>query len=247
MKTAKTRLDQLLVSLGEAPSRARAQAMIMSGDVLVDDVPVTKPGTLVGQDSTIRVRRPDHPYVSRGGIKLTAALESFGVSASGKDCLDIGASTGGFTQVLLLAGAARVFAVDAGHNQLDWRIREDPRVVVHEKTNARHLEFALIGQKVDVIVIDVSFISLEKVLPALLPFAKPGATDWVTLIKPQFEVGREMVGKGGIVVDPAALSAVVPRLTEFASSLGLERVGLIDSPITGTDGNREFLAHWKLR
>ncbi len=247
MKPEKQRLDLLLVARGLAASRQRAQALIMGGQVLVNDEPATKAGVLVPHDATVRVREPDHPYVSRGALKLSAAMKSFGVNAAGRVGLDVGASTGGFTQVLLEAGASRVFAVDAGHNQLDWKIRNDPRVTSLEKTNARHLAFEQIGQKVDVIVVDVSFISLEKVLPALVPFAEPQGTDWITLIKPQFEVGREKVGKGGIVRDAADRQEVVTRITEFCGTIGLERLGLIESPIAGTDGNQEFLAHWKLR
>lgn len=247
MKAEKQRLDQLLVSRGIAPSRQRAQALIMSGQVLVEDVPVTKAGALVPVEAQIRVRQQDHPYVSRGALKLEAALREFSVSVEGKECLDVGASTGGFTEVLLLGGASKVLAVDAGHNQLHWKIRADPRVVSYEKTNARHLEFKTLGQKLDVIVMDVSFISLEKILPALLQFSKPGETDWITLIKPQFEVGREKVGKGGIVSNPEDRLLAVGQVTEFANTIGLERLGLIDSPISGTDGNHEFLAHWKQR
>lgn len=219
----------------------------MAGNVLVDDVPATKAGQQVPEDARLRLRGQDHPYVSRGGLKLEAALRAFWIDATGRDCLDVGASTGGFTQVLLVSGARKVFAVDAGHGQMDWQIRTDPRVVVLEKTNARHLDYELLGQKVDIIVMDVSFISIEKIIPALLVFDQPGHTDWVTLIKPQFEVGRDKVGKGGIVSDEADRQAVVERITAFALAHGLERRGLIDSPIAGSDGNREFLAHWRRR
>ncbi len=221
--------------------------MIMGGQVLVEDRPASKSGELIAPDARIRVREPDHPYVSRGALKLSAALKAFGVTARNRVGLDVGASTGGFTQVLLEDGAEKVFAVDAGHNQLDWKIRSDTRVVSLEKTNARNLEWAQIGQNVDIIVIDVSFISLEKVIPALLCFAKPELTDWITLIKPQFEAGRDKVGSGGIVRDPRTRIEVVERVTEFCAKLGLDRRGLIDSPIAGTDGNHEFLAHWMLR
>jgi len=218
----------------------------MSGNVLVGDVPVTKPGQAVADDCTIRVRGEDHPYVSRAALKLVAGLDQFGISAEGRIGLDIGASTGGFTQVLLGRGATQVFAIDVGHNQMDWQIRKDARVVLFEKTNARNLDFSLVGSKVGVIVVDVSFISLVKILPALVPFSNGSETDWVTLIKPQFEVGREKVGKGGIVTSEADRQEVVARITEFAATLGLERRGLVDSPIAGTDGNRELLAWWKL-
>ncbi len=242
----KKRLDVLLVERGLAPTRQRAQGLIMSGNVLVGDVPVTKPGHAVADDSSIRVRGEEHPYVSRAALKLVAGFDQFGVSAEGRIGLDIGASTGGFTQVLLERGAARVFAIDVGHNQMDWQIRKDPRVTLFEKTNARNLEFNLIGTSVGVIVVDVSFISLVKILPALVQFSNGSETDWVTLIKPQFEVGREKVGKGGIVTSEADRQEVVARITEFAGTLGLERRGLVDSPIAGTDGNRELLAWWKL-
>jgi 23S rRNA (cytidine1920-2'-O)/16S rRNA (cytidine1409-2'-O)-methyltransferase len=236
----------LLTDLGLAPSRARAQSLILSGNVLVADVPVSKAGQLVDEEATIRIRGQDHPFVSRGGLKLQKALDEFAVRTEGRIGLDIGASTGGFTQVLLERGAVRVHAVDVGHNQMDWIIREDQRVRVLEKTNARYLEFAQIGEKVGIIVIDVSFISLDKILPALVQFAD-AETDWITLIKPQFEVGRENVGKGGIVTSEAAQLEAVDRLTQFGETLGLVRLGLIDSPIKGTQGNREFLAHWKLQ
>jgi 23S rRNA (cytidine1920-2'-O)/16S rRNA (cytidine1409-2'-O)-methyltransferase len=193
----------------------------------------------------IRIRGEDHPYVSRGGVKLASAIDAFRVPVEGRVALDVGASTGGFTHVLLLRGIKKVHAIDVGHNQLDWKIRQDPRVVVREKINARSIEFDLIGEKVDLIVIDVSFISLEKIFPALLQFAHP-ETDWITLIKPQFEVGKEHVGKGGIVTSEEARQQAVRRLEEFGKTLGLKQVALIESPITGTQGNKEFLAHWKL-
>ena len=240
----KKRIDVLLVEKGLAPSRERAQSLILSGNVLVEDQPVTKPGTSIQEDAKIRIRGEDHPYVSRGGIKLAAALDQFKISADGKVGLDVGASTGGFTHVMLLRGAIKVFAVDVGHNQLDWKIRKDPRVIVHEKVNARSMEFGIVGQTVDLIVMDLSFISLEKVLPALLQFSRAD-TDWVSLVKPQFEVGREKVGKGGIVENLEDRLEAVERVSRFAESLGLVRQGLIESPITGAQGNQEFLAHWK--
>jgi 23S rRNA (cytidine1920-2'-O)/16S rRNA (cytidine1409-2'-O)-methyltransferase len=242
----KKRVDLLLVERGLAPTRERAQGLILAGQVLVDDAPVTKPGQSIAADAQIRVRGEDHPYVSRGGVKLAAALDAFGVEVRDRVGLDIGASTGGFTNVLLLRGARQVFAVDVGHNQLDWSIRNDPRVVVHEKVNARHMELGLIGRQVDLIVVDVSFISLDKILPAALAFAH-AETDWITLIKPQFEVGKEKVGKGGIVTSDDDRQEAVERLARFGETLGLRRLGLIESPITGTQGNKEFLAHWKLQ
>jgi 23S rRNA (cytidine1920-2'-O)/16S rRNA (cytidine1409-2'-O)-methyltransferase len=243
----KKRLDILLVERGLVPTRQRAQGLIMSGNVLVADVPMTKPGQSVDEEAPIRIRGEDHPYVSRAALKLAAGLDQFEISVEGRTGLDIGASTGGFTQVLLTRGTERVFAIDVGHNQMDWQIRKDPRVKLFEKTNARSLEFGVVGTRVDIIVVDVSFISLVKILPALVQFSKGGETDWVTLIKPQFEVGRDKVGKGGIVTSDADRQEVVASITEFARTLGLERRGLIDSPIAGADGNREFLAWWKLR
>lgn len=240
----KKRIDLLLVEKGLAPTRERAQSLILAGKVLVADQPVTKPGHAIAEDAEIRVKGEDHPYVSRGGLKLAGALDAFKIAVEGRTALDIGASTGGFTHVLLLRGAKQVFAVDVGHNQMDWSIRKDPRVVVHEKVNARHMEFGLIGQKVDLIVVDVSFISLEKIFPAAQAFAHP-ETDWITLIKPQFEVGKEKVGKGGIVTSEDDRQEAVRRLVRFGETLGLKPTGLIESPITGTQGNKEFLAHWK--
>ncbi len=241
----KKRLDLLLVELGLAASRQKAQALILSGDVLVSDVPMTKAGTPVDENLSIRVRGEKSPYVSRGGIKLMAAIEQFGCSVEGRTGLDVGASTGGFTQVLLMRGAKKVHALDVGHSQLDWSIRKDPRVKVYEGKNARYAEFDWIGEKVDLIVIDVSFISLDKILGPLRVFSTP-ETDWITLIKPQFEVGKEKVGKGGIVRNESDRLDAVDRITKIAESLGFIRKGLIESPITGTNGNCEFLAYWKM-
>lgn len=240
----KKRIDLLLVERGLAPSRERSQSLILSGHVLVNDCPITKAGQQVSEDAQIRIRNQDHPYVSRGGIKLAAALDAFNVPVSGRIGLDVGASTGGFTHVLLLRGAVKVHAVDVGHSQLDWQIRSDSRVQVYEKVNARHIAFEQIGEKVDIIVIDVSFISLDKIFPALLQFSHQD-TDWVTLIKPQFEVGKDKVGKGGIVDSEEDRQEAVSRLVEFSKTVGLRHLGLIESPITGTQGNKEFLAHWK--
>lgn len=242
----KKRLDQLVLERGFAPTRERAQSLILAGKVLVNDVPQTKPGHSIQDSSVIRVKGEDHPYVSRGGLKLEAALKHFQIQVGKKIALDVGASTGGFTHVLLLNGIKKVHAIDVGHNQLDWKIRTDPRVLVQEKINARHLQFDQIGEKVEIIVIDVSFISLEKILPALIQFAT-SATDWVTLVKPQFEVGREKVGKGGIVTSESDRLEAVERLKEFGKTIGLDQLGLIESPIIGTEGNIEYLAHWKLR
>lgn len=240
----KKRIDVLLVEQGFAPSRERAQSLILAGNVLINDTPVTKSGHSVEENVKIRIRGEDHPYVSRGGIKLAAALDQFQIPVKDRVGLDVGASTGGFTHVLLLRDALRVHAVDVGHNQLDWKIRNDPRVKVYEKINARSIPFETIGEKVGVIVIDVSFISLDKILPALMPFSSP-ETDWITLIKPQFEVGKEKVGKGGIVTSEEARQETLQRLSIFGKTLGLDQRALIESPITGTQGNKEYLAHWK--
>jgi 23S rRNA (cytidine1920-2'-O)/16S rRNA (cytidine1409-2'-O)-methyltransferase len=243
-RVAKKRIDVLLVERGLVQSRERAQALILAGKVLVADAPCTKAGSSFSEDVAIRLREADHPYVSRGALKLKAALEAFQIPVKGKTAVDIGASTGGFTEILLEAGAMRVIALDVGHNQMDWKIRNDPRVECIEKVNARYLTLEIIRQKVDVAVIDVSFISLDKIFPALFPVLAEGG-DVVSLIKPQFEVGRDEVGKGGIVTSDSARKESVDRITEVAKGLGWERVGLIDSPITGTDGNIEYLAHWR--
>ncbi len=240
----KKRLDVILVERGLAQSRERAQALILAAKVLVRDVPCTKAGTAFPEDVSIRLREADHPYVSRGALKLKAALEAFGISVEGKNALDVGASTGGFTQVLLEAGALHVAAVDVGHNQMDWKIRQDPRVDCIEKVNARNLDLATIRHKVDVVSIDVSFISLEKIFPAVFSLVNLGG-DVISLIKPQFEVGREDVGSGGIVTSGSARKESIDRITNSAKVLGWKRVGLIDSPITGADGNVEYLAHWR--
>ena len=245
--SAKTqRLDLLLVERGIAVNRERAQALILSGNVLVRDQPVTKAGQKVDITAPLRLRGEDHPYVSRGALKLVGALDGFKIDPMGRIGLDVGASTGGFTEVLLLRGATRVHAVDVGHNQMAWKIRSDSRVKVYEKVNARSLPSDLLGEKVGIIVMDVSFISVTKILPALLPHAEPSA-EYVILIKPQFEVGREGVGKGGIVRDESLRMKAVEDVTHFAHSIGLDRLGLLDSPIEGTDGNREYLAWFKHR
>lgn len=243
----KRRIDLLLVERGIVPSREKAQRLLLAGEVLVNDQPVTKAGALVKTDSEIRLRNPMDHYVSRGAYKLLGALDAFQVDCTGKQGLDIGASTGGFTQVLLERGAVSVVALDVGTNQLDWKIRNDPRVRVLEKTNARHLGYADFGQFFDVIVVDVSFISLDKILPTARVLLNPTSGSLITLIKPQFEVGPENVGKGGIVTDENARNAAVERIRSFGEGIGLSFVQLINSPITGTDGNVEYLAHWKVR
>ena len=240
------RIDKLLVERGLAESRTKAQAMVMAGVVLVNEQRVAKPSEQIAPDSQIRIKHGDDPalrYVGRGGLKLEAALREFQIDARGLVCLDVGASTGGFTDCLLQHGAGEVFAIDVGHNQIDWRLRNDPRVVVKEGFNARYLEpdnFAVIF---DLVVIDVSFISVTKILPSVVPLLKPNAP-MVVLIKPQFEVGRGEVGKGGIVRDEAKRIKAVEVVHGFATELGLDLKGTIESPITGAEGNIEYLAHY---
>jgi 23S rRNA (cytidine1920-2'-O)/16S rRNA (cytidine1409-2'-O)-methyltransferase len=239
--TAKQRLDQLLVTLGLVESRAKAQALIMSGHVLVNDVPVTKAGQVVMSDAAIRLKGKDHPWVSRGGQKLAHAMEAFRLEIGGGVAIDVGASTGGFTDVLLHHGAERVYAVDVGHGQLDWKLRQDARVVVWEKTNARALDSSHVPELVDAVVCDASFISLKTVLPAALALTKPDA--WLcALIKPQFEAGREHVGKGGVIRDAAIHQAVCYDMVAWLGGLdGWTVEGVATSPITGPKGNKEFL------
>ena len=238
---ARPRADQRLVDLGLAESRTRAQALILAGKVFAGTRRVEKAGQPVPDDAALEVRGQDHPWVSRGGLKLDHALTYFGLSPAGKICLDIGASTGGFTDVLLTRGAARVHAVDVGHGQLAWKLRSDPRVAVHERVNARHLTAEAIGEPIHVLVCDASFIGLATVLPAPLALCVPGA--WaVALIKPQFEAGPELVGRGGVVRDPAVHDAVCARIRDWWGALPGWRVhGIEASPITGPEGNREFL------
>jgi 23S rRNA (cytidine1920-2'-O)/16S rRNA (cytidine1409-2'-O)-methyltransferase len=241
-KIEKKRIDRLLVDRGLVESRERGHALILAGQILVNGQKQDKAGALVPEDAEIRILGEVLPYVSRGGLKLAAALKEFGLSADGKIALDVGASTGGFTDCLLQHGAKKVYAVDVGYGQMAWKIRQDPRVTTIERVNIRAIEPALVPEPVDIAVIDVSFISLEKVIHSILQFLRPGA-ELVALIKPQFEVGREQVGKGGIVRDEAARNAAVTRITEFIGSLGFEVKGVIPSPITGQDGNVEFLIH----
>ena len=245
-RATKSRLDQLLVETGQFDSRAKAQAAVMAGLVFVKGQRVDKPGQQVAADAAIEVKGKAHPYVSRGGLKLAKAIEHFGIDCAGKLGLDVGASTGGFTDVLLRAGAAKVYAVDVGHNQLAWSLRSDPRVVVMEKTNARHLTRELVPEPVDLVVCDASFIGLETVLPAAMALAAPGA--WlVALIKPQFEVGPDRVGKGGIVRDPALHQEVCDRIARWlAAQPDWSVAGIQPSPIEGADGNREFLIAGRL-
>ena len=238
----KIRLDRLLVAHGFVKSRERGHALILAGQVLVNGQKQDKAGALVPEDAGIRILGEVLPYVSRGGLKLEGALKGFKISVEGKTALDVGASTGGFTDCLLQHGAKKVYAVDVGYGQLAWKLRQDPRVITIERVNIRDIASSLIPEPIDIAVIDVSFISLEKVIPSILKFLKPDS-EIIALIKPQFEVGREQVGKGGIVRDEAARSAAVDRVTDFIRGSGFEVKGVIPSPITGQEGNVEFLIH----
>jgi 23S rRNA (cytidine1920-2'-O)/16S rRNA (cytidine1409-2'-O)-methyltransferase len=242
----KVRLDVVLVDLGLAPSRERARALILAGQVTVSGQVVSKAGAPVAADARVELVTPDHPYVGRGGVKLAHALDTFAIDPQGRRALDVGASTGGFTDVLLRRGAASVIALDVGRGQLDWRLRTDPRVLVHEGVNARALTADDVPHAVSLVTIDVAFISLRHILPALPPFLDPGA-DIVALVKPQFEAGREEVGKHGIVSDPAVHEAVIARVTEAAAACGLARVAMTPSVITGATGNQEFFLHLRQR
>jgi len=230
----------LLVSRGLAESRTRAQALIMAGVVFSGEKKLGKAGDLLFDDAPLEVRGKDHPWVSRGGIKLDHALAHFAFDVTGAVALDVGSSTGGFTDVLLSRGAAKVYAVDVGTNQLAWKLRQDPRVIVHEQTNARSLDGRIVPEPVDVVVCDASFISLAKVLEAPLKLAKPAAA-LVALIKPQFEAGRSEVGKGGVVRDPAVHERVCAEVQEWVEAQGWRVLGIVPSPITGPEGNIEFL------
>ena len=237
----KIRLDQLLVDRGLVESRSRAQALIMAGLVYSGEKRLDKPGLSLAEDIQIDVRGQDHPWVSRGGLKLSRAIESFPINPSGKTAIDVGASTGGFTDVLIQNGAAKVYAVDVGQGQLAWKLRQDPRVVVLEKTNARHLTAEQIPDPIDLVVCDASFIGLEVVLPAALALTKPHA--WLAaLIKPQFEVGKGRVGKGGVVREPDLHKEVCDRIEAWVNNLpGWTVRGIVESPIKGPEGNIEFL------
>jgi len=243
----KLRLDKLLVERGLVPSRERAQALILAGKVLVDEQKIEKAGTAVASDAAIRLLGEDLKYVSRGGLKLEKALEHWNIFVRGKTCVDVGASTGGFTDCLLQHGAAQVIAVDTGYGQLDLNIRQDPRVRLLEKTNARYLSRDQITQPIDLVAIDVSFISATLVLPAVVAAAFPesrserAGRQLIVLVKPQFEVGRERVGKGGIVRDEAAQNAAVEKVRQSVLALGFSHTDVIESPILGAEGNREFL------
>ena len=236
----KDRADQLLVSRGLAESRARAQALIMAGAVFSGERKLAKAGEMLAEDAPLEVRGKDHPWVSRGGIKLDHGLSHFRFDVAGAVALDVGSSTGGFTDVLLSRGAAKVYAVDVGTNQLAWKLRQDPRVVVLEQTNARHLTTEQVPEPVDIVVCDASFIGLAKVLDAPLTLARRGAK-LVALVKPQFEAGRAEVGKGGVVRDPAVHQRVCDQAAEWVAAQGWDVLGIVPSPITGPEGNVEFL------
>jgi 23S rRNA (cytidine1920-2'-O)/16S rRNA (cytidine1409-2'-O)-methyltransferase len=237
----KQRADQMLVLRGLVESRTRAQALILAGKVFSGEQRVGKAGDMLAEDVKLEVRGQDHPWVSRGGLKLAHGLAHFGFSPAGRICLDVGASTGGFTDVLLTHGATKVHAVDVGHGQLAWNLRCDDRVVVHEKTNARYLDRAAVTDPIEALVCDASFIGLATVLPAPLALCVPGA--WaIVLIKPQFEAGAAFVGGKGVVRDPAVHQAVCARVTQWWSGLpGWSVAGVAESPITGPEGNKEFL------
>lgn len=237
---AKLRADQLLVDRGLAESRTRAQALIMAGLAFTGERKIEKAGQMLAEDAAIEVRGRDHPWVSRGGIKLAHALEHFDWDVTGAVAIDVGSSTGGFTDVLLTNGAARVYAVDSGTNQLAWKLRQDARVVVHEQTSARILTPAHIPEPIDLVVCDASFIGLAKVLEVPLGFVRPGGR-LAALIKPQFEAGREEVGKGGVVRDPAVHERVCAEVAAWLQGKGWQVLGVTRSPITGPEGNVEFL------
>jgi 23S rRNA (cytidine1920-2'-O)/16S rRNA (cytidine1409-2'-O)-methyltransferase len=241
----KQRLDTLLVEKGLVESREKARALILAGQIDVDGHGAAKAGTMVPVDANIRVIGPDHPWVSRGGIKLAHALETFHITATDAIALDIGASTGGFTDVWLQRGARHVIALDVGHSQLHWKVRSDPRVTVIENTNARYLKPGALpdpGGPITRVSIDVSFISLRHIFPVLPPLIAEGS-DIVALVKPQFEAGRKDVGKGGVVHDADVHARVIANVTMAAAEVGLKRIALVDSPITGAEGNKEFLLH----
>jgi 23S rRNA (cytidine1920-2'-O)/16S rRNA (cytidine1409-2'-O)-methyltransferase len=234
------RADQLLVDRGLVESRSKAQALILAGLVFSGERKIEKAGQALKHDAAIEVRGRDHPWVSRGGVKLAHGLAHFAWSVEGVVAIDVGSSTGGFTDVLLTNGAAKVYAVDSGTNQLAWKLRSDPRVVVHEQTNARHLTEAEIAEPIDLVVCDASFISLTKVLAAAIGFVRPGGR-LIALIKPQFEAGRDEVGKGGVVRDSAVHTRVCAEAVAWIEAQGWSCIGVTESPISGPEGNIEFL------
>lgn len=244
-KSPKTRLDVLLVDRGLVASRERARALILAGAVLVNEEPVDKAGTLIADGAAVRIRGEDHPYVSRGGVKLKGALDTFGIRVEGFSALDVGASTGGFTDCLLQEGARKVYAVDVGYGQIAWKLRNDRRVILFERTNIRHFQGVGVEEPVDIAVIDTSFISLKHVIPAVLQFVREGGTI-LALVKPQFEVGKGEVGKKGVVRDPAVHLRVVGELAAFFAEQGLHVRGTCESPLTGPEGNKEFFI-WAIK
>jgi 23S rRNA (cytidine1920-2'-O)/16S rRNA (cytidine1409-2'-O)-methyltransferase len=246
MAATKKRLDLVVLEKGLADSRQRAQALIMAGKVLVNNLIVDKSGTLVSPKDDIVLQEEDHPYVSRGGLKLQKALHTLGIDINGFVCLDVGASTGGFTDCLLQHGAGRVYAVDVGYGQLSWKLRQNPRVVVIERMNIRYMQPETIPQPVDLVTIDVSFISLKKVVPEILKFMKKNA-GILALIKPQFEVGKRNIGKGGVVRDPDLHAKVISNLSEFFIKKHLLCEWVIPSPILGPKGNKEFFISLKFK
>ena len=238
----KKRLDIKLVECGIVQSRERAKSLIMAGKITVNDIIKDKPGIPVSEDDVIALKGKDIPFVSRGGIKLESALTSFNIDINGSVCLDVGASTGGFTDCLLKHGAKQVFAVDVGYGQMAWNLRKDPRVVTIERTNIRYLPYEAVSSSIDLVTIDVSFISLKIVVPAVLKFMKANGSI-IALIKPQFEVGKGKVGKGGVIRDAAMHDEVIKNLSAFFIETGLKIEGVISSPVTGPKGNREFLIY----
>jgi 23S rRNA (cytidine1920-2'-O)/16S rRNA (cytidine1409-2'-O)-methyltransferase len=245
-RSAKSRLDRVLLERGLAESRERAQRLILSGAVRVAGRRAEKAGMPVSSDAPIEVIGPKFPYVSRGGVKLAHALSEFGIAVSDRVAMDVGASTGGFTDCLLQAGASRVYAVDVGYGQIAWKLRQDDRVVLIERQNIRNLPEEQVPEKVDLAVVDVSFISLEKVLPKVVEFLKPGGT-LVALIKPQFEAGRGEVGRKGVVKNPDTHRRVLEKVSHLCVGLGFDLIGVTPSPILGGEGNREFLICCRLR
>jgi len=243
-KEEKKRIDQLLVERGFVASKEKAQALIMSAVVLVNDQLVLKPGIKVKSESTIRLKEPVTQYVSRGAYKLKSALEQFNIKVKNLICMDIGASTGGFSEVLLEMGAEKVYAVDVGKNQLDWKIRSNPKVVSLEETNARYIEKNKIPDQIHFIVMDVSFISVKKIIPHIKKTFTSQGAKWVILIKPQFEVGQKKISKGGIVTNEEYRNEAVSDVIEFSKEIGLNCEGLIESPLKGTKGNVEYLVYF---
>jgi 23S rRNA (cytidine1920-2'-O)/16S rRNA (cytidine1409-2'-O)-methyltransferase len=239
---AKERLDKLLMDRGLVASRERARALIMAGAVLVDDQPETKAGAMIDLACELRLKEEDHPYVSRGALKLVKGLDTFGIDPAGMVCLDIGASTGGFTDLLLKRGATKVYAIDVGYGQLAWSLRQDPRVVVLERENVRNMDLALVPEPCDLAVIDVSFISLTLVLPRIAELMRsPSGKPIIALVKPQFEVGREQVGSGGVVRDEAIRRSAVTKVRDWATANGFVAGDDVESPIQGPAGNVEYL------